>query len=226
MEYKRLANNLKHRLLKQGINDPLTTDILTFIVLLLNRHIDCACMNCRMKAVNSKDTSYTDKKYLMFDPLTGSPYSVVIDSREWRLNNPNVTWLYNPWTGELRDGRDVLSDREGFLLVPPVNRETFRVLVVEYRLEPTVGYQYKKVRLNKGSLDVKVDRDIYITSALKLRLDEILTTCLNSTIENSTKDSLIASVKHLLISGLHANDASFDSRTYSGYVLKGEPQYF
>lgn len=41
------------------------------------------------------------------------------DAKQWREYHGKEAWLYNPWTGEPRDARDIGSDTFGHLIQPP-----------------------------------------------------------------------------------------------------------
>lgn len=55
-----------------------------------------------------------------FSPIDGNRYKWVPDmtAERWR-NARNARWLFNPWTGACRDERDIESDPQGLLIVPP-----------------------------------------------------------------------------------------------------------
>jgi hypothetical protein len=54
-----------------------------------------------------------------FDPATGERRPYPSHADQWRDYNGNTAWLFNPWTGDRRDARDVGSDTRGFLIRPP-----------------------------------------------------------------------------------------------------------
>lgn len=57
---------------------------------------------------------------MKFDPVLGLPGLVLpLNADEWRRQYGHLVWLYNPWTGRLRDLRDVDSDVTGLLIIPP-----------------------------------------------------------------------------------------------------------
>jgi len=56
---------------------------------------------------------------MKYDPMTKAekPYPSQADQyRKW--HGPGA-WIYNPWTGEMRDPFDIGSDVMGFLIIPP-----------------------------------------------------------------------------------------------------------
>ena len=55
---------------------------------------------------------------LRFDPATGVEKPYPSESEQYRDYHGNVAWLYNPYTGNLRDARDVGSDTYGHLIAP------------------------------------------------------------------------------------------------------------
>lgn len=61
----------------------------------------------------------SDYKIMKYDPATGwsNPHPVYADI--WREYHGKVAWLFNPWTGDRRDARDVGSDTFGHLIQHP-----------------------------------------------------------------------------------------------------------
>ena len=60
---------------------------------------------------------------LFFDPINGKPMnarSEPVMPELFRSRHPGAPWLYNPWTGEPRDHRDIALDVAGRLITPPV----------------------------------------------------------------------------------------------------------
>lgn len=55
---------------------------------------------------------------MRFDPCTGEPHPYPSQAVDYRQFHGAVAWIYNPWTGEARDLRDVGSDVLGHLIVP------------------------------------------------------------------------------------------------------------
>ena len=57
---------------------------------------------------------------MKFDPATGEPKPYPSHADQWREWHGKATaWLFNPWTGTRRDARDVGSDIQGQLILPP-----------------------------------------------------------------------------------------------------------
>lgn len=60
-------------------------------------------------------------KFLRFDPMTGDAMSLEstkVTAEEFRrANGPFAAWLYNPWSGKLRDAGDIGSDMFGLLIM-------------------------------------------------------------------------------------------------------------
>lgn len=56
-----------------------------------------------------------------FNPSTGQRImpSMARTAESYRQRYPLGTWRYNPWTGTIRDGRDIANDQTGLLIVPP-----------------------------------------------------------------------------------------------------------
>lgn len=63
---------------------------------------------------------------IAFNPVNGRPLplplvlSIDDAHRQWPAT-PGRTWFFNPWTGKLRDSRDVFSDPWGHALVHPID---------------------------------------------------------------------------------------------------------
>lgn len=60
-------------------------------------------------------------RLMVYDPATGwsGPCVEPTDPQAWREKHGTMAWLFNPWTGERRDARDVGSDPFGLAIVPP-----------------------------------------------------------------------------------------------------------
>lgn len=58
--------------------------------------------------------------YLKYSPHTGKPWvNSDISAARYRAEYPGFRWRFNPWTGEERSQRDISSDPDGLLIVPP-----------------------------------------------------------------------------------------------------------
>lgn len=55
---------------------------------------------------------------ITFDPATRSVVKPQTPA-QWRDANPAAVWVFNPWTGQLRDERDIQSDPWGVLIAAP-----------------------------------------------------------------------------------------------------------
>lgn len=53
---------------------------------------------------------------MKFDPATAKEFPYPSEADQWREYHGATAWLYNPYTGNLRDARDVGSDVYGILL--------------------------------------------------------------------------------------------------------------
>lgn len=53
---------------------------------------------------------------MIFDPATGTSHPYPSHAKQWRRHCGSVAWLFNPWTGDRRDARDVGSDPFGYLI--------------------------------------------------------------------------------------------------------------
>ena len=56
------------------------------------------------------------RKLMKFDPATKAPNPYPSDARQYREFHGCVAWIYNPWTGLMRDPRDIGSDVQGELI--------------------------------------------------------------------------------------------------------------
>jgi ATP-dependent protease HslVU (ClpYQ) peptidase subunit len=70
---------------------------------------------------DSVDNKKTEQQHLpmIFDPATGLGIIGINIADEYRKWHGNKAWLYNPWTGEPRDPRDIASNVFGQLIIPP-----------------------------------------------------------------------------------------------------------
>ena len=59
------------------------------------------------------------EQLIKYSPYTGEEWLHPSNAKQWREYHGRVAWLYNPWTGEKRDLRDIGSDVLGELIVPP-----------------------------------------------------------------------------------------------------------
>jgi len=76
-----------------------------------------------MKELFEADTIYLCKEknpmiYMKFDPETGIKIPNTTPEL-YRENHTGVAWLFNPWSGDKRDSRDIGSDVFGHLMVAP-----------------------------------------------------------------------------------------------------------
>ncbi len=57
---------------------------------------------------------------MKFDPATGEDKPYPSHADQWRdWYGSTTAWLFNPWTGERRDARNVGRDILGHLVIPP-----------------------------------------------------------------------------------------------------------
>jgi|GEM_PF-5313642 hypothetical protein len=56
---------------------------------------------------------------MKYDPATGEERPYPSNAADWREWHGLSAWLFNPWTGEKRDVRDIGSDVHGLLIIPP-----------------------------------------------------------------------------------------------------------
>lgn len=76
---------------------------------------------------------------LKFNPLDGSRLFVEYTADECRKTVPGRSWKYNPWTGEGRDNRDIASDPQGLLIVPPGSLLHAAAALLDAQPAPTEG---------------------------------------------------------------------------------------
>ncbi len=62
---------------------------------------------------------------MLFDPTDGMTRPYPSHAKQFREWHGLVAWLYNPWTGEKRDVRDIGSDVQGFLIQDKLNENKF-----------------------------------------------------------------------------------------------------
>lgn len=55
---------------------------------------------------------------MRYDPATGENKPYPSHDEQYRIYHGTVAWLFNPWTGKIRDARDVGSDCFGYAIVP------------------------------------------------------------------------------------------------------------
>jgi hypothetical protein len=60
---------------------------------------------------------HQDDTPMTYDPADGGLAPTPEIASHWRVFNDGVTWTYNPWTGNLRDDRDIESDATGLLII-------------------------------------------------------------------------------------------------------------
>ena len=61
--------------------------------------------------------SKTGKGMMLYDPATGEPKPYPSQEDQYREYHGKVAWLFNPYTGDSRDARDIGSDTFGYLIV-------------------------------------------------------------------------------------------------------------
>ena len=55
-------------------------------------------------------------RLMRFDPATGAEKPYPSHGEQYRIYHGPVAWLFNPFTGERRDARDVGTDVVGYLI--------------------------------------------------------------------------------------------------------------
>ena len=55
---------------------------------------------------------------MKYDPATGEEKPYPSHAEQYRIYHGSIAWLYNPWTGQPRDPRDIGSDCFGYLVQP------------------------------------------------------------------------------------------------------------
>lgn len=61
----------------------------------------------------------SQQSLMLFAPDTGEPRPYPSQANQWRIYHGNTAWLWNPWTGALRNAKDVGTDCFGYAVVPP-----------------------------------------------------------------------------------------------------------
>lgn len=56
-------------------------------------------------------------RLMRYCPATNKLQPYPSHAKQWREFHGNVAWVYNPWTGEHRDARDIGSDVFGQLII-------------------------------------------------------------------------------------------------------------
>ena len=55
---------------------------------------------------------------MKYDPATGEHRPYPSNAHDWRKYHGATAWLYNPWSGDKRDPRDIGMDVNGLLIIP------------------------------------------------------------------------------------------------------------
>lgn len=58
----------------------------------------------------------SQQKLMKYDPANGIEKPYPSHAEQYRIYHGKVAWLYNPWTGQSRDARDIGSDCFGYLI--------------------------------------------------------------------------------------------------------------
>jgi len=56
---------------------------------------------------------------MIIDPAWGTDKPYPSHAEQYRKYHGEIAWLYNPWTKNSRDPRDIGMDPFGFLIIPP-----------------------------------------------------------------------------------------------------------
>jgi hypothetical protein len=67
-------------------------------------------------------TGINQDRLMRYDPATGTPHPYPSHAGQYRKYHRDVAFIYNPWTGKMRDAHDIGSDVRGHLIVPPDER--------------------------------------------------------------------------------------------------------
>lgn len=54
---------------------------------------------------------------MKYDPATGKEKPYPSNAEQYRIYHGNVAWLYNPYTGEIRNAQDVGIDCFGYAII-------------------------------------------------------------------------------------------------------------
>jgi hypothetical protein len=61
----------------------------------------------------------TQNNLMRYCPMTGRPQPYPSHAAQWRSYHGATAWLFNPWSGDRRDARDVGSDVFGLAILQP-----------------------------------------------------------------------------------------------------------
>ena len=56
------------------------------------------------------------ERLMIFDPTDNSKHPYPSYAKQFREYHGEVAWLFNPWTGQKRDPRDIGTDTFGILI--------------------------------------------------------------------------------------------------------------
>ena len=91
---------------------------------------------------------------MKYSPDTGEERPYPSHAKQWREYHGKVAWLYNPWTGEKRDPKDVGSDVYGSLLYDGSGdeKESFTLISCDPDFVEKLRNKLKEMKVS-GSLD-------------------------------------------------------------------------
>ena len=94
---------------------------------------------------------------MKYSPDTGEERPYPSNAKQWREYHGRVAWLYNPWTGEKRDPKDVGSDVYGSLLYDGVGgeKESFTLISCDPDFVEKLRNKLKEMKAS-GSLDTSL----------------------------------------------------------------------
>ena len=78
------------------------------------------CWKCKIdknnpiNKVEEETPNNTQQNLMIHDPVAGTTLPYPSHAQQYREYHGLVAWLYNPWTGDKRDARDIGSDVEGY----------------------------------------------------------------------------------------------------------------
>ncbi len=91
----------------------------TKLVNLANCYLAVVEQVADFQAAQRQRNVYHQHTLMLFDPQTGEPKPYPSEAAQYRVWHGLTAWLYNPWTGSVRNAQDVGSDVQGLLIQPP-----------------------------------------------------------------------------------------------------------
>lgn len=112
-------------------------------------------------------------KKFEYSPLVGTkmlPTDPGRDPMYWRRSFSGAPWTFNPYTGKRRDPRDILSDPEGWAIVPPCAEHRLMAAMVE-QVQP-----FAQSMCEAASAAVASAKPMVLPADAKVRKELVITT--------------------------------------------------